>query len=68
MDANGKKQRMEGDFVLGCDGGGSVVRKGLFGKSFPGYTWPMQLVAVNVWRPVPSRSLKLIELQDTLRR
>ncbi|KAK4942593.1 hypothetical protein LTR10_017722 [Elasticomyces elasticus] len=39
---------MEADFVIGCDGGTSAVRKALFGGSFPGYTWPMQLIAVNV--------------------
>lgn len=39
-------QRLEADFVIGCDGGSSVVRKSI--SEFPGSTWPMQLVAVNV--------------------
>ena len=41
-------QRMEADFVVGCDGGTSGVRKALFGRNFPGFTWPIQFIAVNV--------------------
>ncbi|KIW86768.1 uncharacterized protein Z519_12554 [Cladophialophora bantiana CBS 173.52] len=43
----GTVKTMVADFVIGCDGGTSAVRKALFGGSFPGYTWPMQLIAVN---------------------
>lgn len=46
VEKNGK--RMEGDIVIGCDGGQSTVRRSLFGKEFPGFTWPMQLIANNV--------------------
>ena len=45
--AEGKK-RYEGDFVVGCDGGNSAVRKLLFGKRFDGFTWDVQVVATNV--------------------
>lgn len=47
-DASGSTGRMTADFVVGCDGGTSNVRKSLFGKSFPGFTWPYQFIAVNV--------------------
>jgi 2-polyprenyl-6-methoxyphenol hydroxylase-like FAD-dependent oxidoreductase len=40
--------RVTADFVIGCDGGSSSVRKSISGSSFPGWTWPKQLVAVNV--------------------
>ncbi len=46
--SSGTSTTMEADFVVGCDGGTSAVRKSLSGGSFPGYTWPMQLIAVNV--------------------
>ncbi|KIW59746.1 hypothetical protein PV05_00017 [Exophiala xenobiotica] len=45
--SSGTSTTMEADFVVGCDGGTSAVRKSLSGGSFPGYTWPMQLIAVN---------------------
>ncbi|KAK9438174.1 Monooxygenase, FAD-binding protein [Metarhizium brunneum] len=41
-------KRIEGDFVIGCDGAKSVVRKSLFGDDFPGFTWDKQLVVTNV--------------------
>lgn len=40
--------RIEGSYVVGCDGSSSTVRASLFGKDFPGYTWDPWLVAVNV--------------------
>ncbi|KAK6371385.1 hypothetical protein LTS17_009116 [Exophiala oligosperma] len=46
-DGLNSKKMMHADFVVGCDGGASVVRKTLQGGSFPGYTWPKTLVAVN---------------------
>lgn len=43
------KQRMEADYVVGCDGGSSTVRKCLFGEnSMAGFTWDKQLVAADV--------------------
>ncbi|KAG8165507.1 hypothetical protein KVR01_004059 [Diaporthe batatas] len=48
-DGEGEKtSRIEGSYVVGCDGASSSVRNSLFGKSFPGYTWDTWLVAVNV--------------------
>lgn len=41
-------ERIEGDLVVGCDGGQSGVRKALLGHEFPGFTWPMQLISNNV--------------------
>jgi len=42
--------RLEADFVIGCDGATSIVRKTLFGKNFPGKTLDKILVATNVIR------------------
>ena len=43
------RERMEADFVVGCDGANSQVRKSLLGeKNFPGFTWDEQIVATNV--------------------
>lgn len=40
--------RMEADYVVGCDGANSKIRRELFGSSFPGFTWDKQIVATNV--------------------
>jgi 2-polyprenyl-6-methoxyphenol hydroxylase-like FAD-dependent oxidoreductase len=46
---DGTETRITGDFLCGCDGGTSQVRKSLFGaKNFPGKTWDVQFVATNV--------------------
>lgn len=45
---NNDVQKISGDFVLGCDGGRSGVRKALFGYNFPGFTWEKQVVATDV--------------------
>ena len=49
--ADGVK-RYEADYVIGCDGANSQVRRSLFGdqwdEGFPGRTWDQQLVATNV--------------------
>jgi 2-polyprenyl-6-methoxyphenol hydroxylase-like FAD-dependent oxidoreductase len=40
---------IEADYVVGCDGANSIVRKSLFGEEFPGFTWNQkQIVATNV--------------------
>ncbi|KAI1464354.1 FAD/NAD(P)-binding domain-containing protein [Daldinia caldariorum] len=44
----GKKQ-IYGDYIVGCDGAGSQVRKSLFGDEYPGFTWERQIVATNVY-------------------
>ncbi len=43
-------ERMEADYVVGCDGANSQVRKSLFGDNYPGKTWDAQIVATNVSR------------------
>lgn len=40
--------QLKAQYVVGCDGANSQVRKSLFGKSFPGFTWDEQIVATNV--------------------
>ena len=42
------QQIMYADFVVGCDGARSGVRKALLGKEFSGYTWDRQIVTTNV--------------------
>ena len=46
------EKRLEGDYVVGCDGAPSKVRRELFGNEFPGFTWDKQIVATNV-SPLP---------------
>lgn len=48
---DGTGKRISGNFLCGCDGGTSHVRKSLFGKkNFPGMTWDVQFVATDVSR------------------
>lgn len=42
--------RVEADYVVGCDGANSAVRRALFGDSYPGFTWDAQIIATNVSR------------------
>lgn len=45
----GAKAKYTADFVVGCDGGNSSVRRLMFGSgNFPGFTWEEQIVATNV--------------------
>ena len=45
---NGLK-RLEADYIVGCDGAKSIVRRKLFGADdFPGHTLEQQIVATNV--------------------
>ncbi|KAI1325725.1 FAD binding domain-containing protein [Xylariaceae sp. FL0255] len=45
----GTTKRFHGDYVVGCDGATSQVRKSLFGNEFPGMTFPRPIVATNVY-------------------
>lgn len=45
---NGKTEKFDADFMVGCDGGRSSVRRALFNDSFPGKTWDVQIVAMNL--------------------
>lgn len=42
------EKRMEADYIVGCDGANSKIRRELFGNDFPGFTWDKQIVATNV--------------------
>lgn len=42
------EKKFEADYVVGCDGANSKIRRELFGSSFPGFTWDKQIVATNV--------------------
>ena len=44
-------QKFFATYIVGCDGGGSKVRRELLGSSFPGRTWDEQIVATNVYLP-----------------
>lgn len=51
-----KEKIIEADYVVGCDGANSIVRKSLFGEEFPGFTWNQkQIVATNVSNANDSR-------------
>jgi 2-polyprenyl-6-methoxyphenol hydroxylase-like FAD-dependent oxidoreductase len=42
-------KRLEADYIVGCDGANSQLRRSLFGDlNFPGKTWDEQIVATNV--------------------
>lgn len=42
-------QQFEAQFIVGCDGANSQIRRSLFGDwEFPGFTWDQQIVATNV--------------------
>lgn len=46
---DGTELKVAGDYLVGCDGGTSQVRKSLFGaRNFQGKTWDVQLIATNV--------------------
>ncbi|EEU42164.1 uncharacterized protein NECHADRAFT_51064 [Fusarium vanettenii 77-13-4] len=47
---NDEQSRLDADYVVGCDGASSIVRRSLFGDwKFPGKTWDEQIVATNVY-------------------
>lgn len=48
VETPGGKGKIEADYIVGCDGANSGVRKALFGNDFPGFTWDAQIVATNV--------------------
>lgn len=41
---------LEAQYIIGCDGANSQIRRSLFGKQeFPGFTWKEQIVATNTY-------------------
>ncbi|KAJ5726911.1 hypothetical protein N7493_005938 [Penicillium malachiteum] len=52
VDAPGGPQKLEAQYIAGCDGANSQVRRSLFGDmEFPGFTWDEQIVATNTYYP-----------------
>lgn len=46
---DGTESKVTGDFLCGCDGANSQVRRSLFGdQNYPGRTWDAQIIATNV--------------------
>lgn len=43
-----KSVRFEADYVVGCDGATSAVRRSLFGREWPGQTFDYQFIVQNV--------------------
>lgn len=49
VEAPAGKHRLEADYIIGCDGANSKIRRTFQGeKNFPGMTWDQQVVATNV--------------------
>ena len=60
---NGEVKNFTADFLIGCDGGRSGVRRALFGRVFPGFTWDVQVVATNVPNS-PTPAMKAANTDD----
>ena len=46
---NSGEKKFSADYIVGCDGANSIIRRSLFGDmNFPGFTWDEQIVATNV--------------------
>ncbi|KAJ6144343.1 hypothetical protein N7470_008238 [Penicillium chermesinum] len=43
------ENRLEADYIIGCDGASSTVRRALFGPEYPGETLNAQIIATNVY-------------------
>ncbi|CAK4001569.1 hypothetical protein D0859_16434 [Lecanosticta acicola] len=44
-------KKMEADYIIGCDGARSAVRRSLYGKTWPGQTFPCRFIVQNVFYP-----------------
>ncbi|KAL6234021.1 hypothetical protein BDW75DRAFT_241494 [Aspergillus navahoensis] len=49
VETPGGRQRMTADYIIGCDGASSTVRRELFGPEYPGETLNAQIIATNVY-------------------
>lgn len=52
-------KRFTADYVVGCDGATSAVRKALFGRDWPGQTFACRLLVQNVRSLSPTLQLSL---------
>ena len=49
VQTNAGRERLEADYIAGCEGGRSQVRRVLFGHhSMSGFTWDKLLISTNV--------------------
>lgn len=49
MVPSGESSRFSADYIIGCDGANSQIRRSLFGNwEFPGSSWEQQIIASNV--------------------
>lgn len=48
-DEQKRDERMEAEYVVGCDGASSAVRRSLYGKEWPGQTWDCRFIVQNVF-------------------
>ncbi|KAF7191659.1 FAD-dependent monooxygenase terC [Pseudocercospora fuligena] len=44
-----KQERLTADYIIGCDGAGSAVRRSLYGKDWPGQTFSCRFMVQNVF-------------------
>ena len=44
-----RTERMEADYIIGCDGSSSAVRRSLFGRDWPGQTFDCKFIVQNVF-------------------
>ena len=47
VEQNGSTKTCTADYVFGTDGGNSTIRRLMFGRNFPGFSWDEQVVATN---------------------
>lgn len=43
------QQRLEADYIIGCDGASSAIRRSLYGKEWPGQTLDCRFIVQNVF-------------------
>lgn len=47
VERDGGSETYSADYVFGTDGGNSTMRRLMFGRNFPGFSWDEQVVATN---------------------
>ena len=63
---DGKEVKIEGDYLTGCDGSNSIVRRTLFGDKFEGHTWNTQIIATNVSNLIDSCLVSIDRFRSTM--